>query len=96
MSKDNSFPSHLQLVSVLHVRASPKDGATVAFADVKIGPVTVLGVSIVKNRSGGFFVGLPVRFGKTGKAFALVEIDEPQRSDVFRIVLAAASEYTQD
>ena len=83
-----------QFIFVLNVRPSPKVGSVVAYADVKIGPVSVYGFSVVKNKNGGYFVGLPVRFGKTGdKTFPLVEVDEPFRSEVIRAVLEAAKPF---
>jgi hypothetical protein len=80
------------LLSVLNVRPSPKPGGqTVAFADVRLGPVTIHGFSVVKNRNGhGYFVGLPVRFGSNGKAFSLVELDEPVRSQIMKLIMDAA------
>jgi len=80
------------LLSVSNVRPSPKAGGqTVAFADVRLGPVTIHGFSVVKNRNGnGYFVGLPVRFGSNGKAFSLVEVDEPVRGQIMKMVMDAA------
>jgi hypothetical protein len=81
-------------IEVINVRPSPKPGqATVAYADVKIGGVTIRGFSIVKNKSGnGYFVGLPVRFGATGKAFQLIDMEETLRVIVAKLVLASAKD----
>jgi len=80
------------VILVLNVRPSPKRGGqTVAFADVRIGPVMIHGFSIVKNRNGnGYFVGLPVRFGTNGKAFSLVDVEEPVRGQIMKRVMDAA------
>jgi hypothetical protein len=66
----------------------------VAYADVKVGPTTIYGVSVVRNKFGGHFVGLPVRFGTKGtKTFPLVDVDEPVRGEVIKAVLRAAAEF---
>ena len=81
-------------IEVTNVRPSPKPGqATIAYADVKIGALTIRGFSIVRNKSGnGHFVGLPVRFGSTGKAFPLIEMEDSLRGNVAKLVLAAAKD----
>ena len=81
-------------IEVMNVRPSPKPGqATIAYADVKIGGVTIRGFSIVKNKNGnGYFVGLPVRFGATGKAFPLIDMEDTLRATVARLVLADAKD----
>ena len=84
-------PTFLDLISVLNVRPSPKPGQTIAYADVRVGPVIILGFPVVKNRKGsGHFVGLPVRFGTTGKAFDLIQVDDVTRSHICKLVMSAA------
>ncbi len=77
-----SFP-----VSVINMRPNPKSGGSVlAYADVRVGPVTILGVSIVKNKNGGEFVALPSRSGGS-KWFPVVEVDEPVKQQIIKSVL---------
>ena len=81
-------------ILIVNIRPSPKLGAVVAYVDVKVGPTTLYGLSVVRNKNGGYFVGLPVRFGTNGnKTFPLVEIDEPFRGEVIKAVLRAAEEF---
>ena len=94
-SNRSGFSGHDQSISILQVRPSPKPGATVAYADAQVGPVTILGVAVVRNKSGECFVSLPVRFGNRGTAFQIVEVAEPVRTELFKVVLAAAHEYTE-
>jgi len=94
-SNRNGFSDHDQSISILQVRPSPKPGATVAYVDAQVGAVTILGISVVRNKSGDFFVSLPVRFGTSGKAFQIVEVAEPVRTQLFKLVLDSAREYTQ-
>jgi hypothetical protein len=74
-------------VSVVRIRPTPKPGGvTLGYADVSIGPVTIFGISIVRNKAGGEFVAFPSRSGK-GRWFPGVEIDEPFRTEVIDLVL---------
>ena len=94
--KPSGFSDDDQSISILQVRPSPKPGATVAYADAQVGAVTVLGVAVVRNKkSGGFFVSLPVRFGTGGKAFQIVDVAEPVRTELFKQVLDATRGYTE-
>ena len=46
------------IISVDQIRPSPKGGKTLAYADVRIGPVFIFGISVVENNDGkGHFVG---------------------------------------
>ena len=95
-SNRNGFSDHDQSISILQVRPSPKPGATVAYADVQVGAVTILGVAVVRNRSGGYFVSPPSRPGTSrGKFFQIVEVSEPVRTELFKLVLEHAREYTE-
>jgi hypothetical protein len=78
------------VISVDQIRPSPKGGKTLAYADVRIGPVCIFGVSVVENKDGkGHFVGFPFVRGATRK-FPIVEIpDESIRTQVCVLVLDA-------
>jgi DNA-binding cell septation regulator SpoVG len=80
-------------IQVTNTRASPKtDGATVAYADVHIGPVLIHGVSVIKNKHGGHFVSFPSREGNK-RWFVIVDIEEPARAQVIEYVLEATRQY---
>jgi hypothetical protein len=76
-------------VSIINIRPNPKPGGSVlAYVDVKVGLVTVCGVSIVKNKNGGEFVAFPSRAG--GKQwFDIVKVDEPLKARIINCVLEA-------
>jgi len=84
-------PSENQFIFVLHLRPSPKPGAVKGYADVQYHAVTIKGVSIVQH-NGGHFTGLPNNVGKNGKRFPIVEVSEPERSQIEKLVLAKARE----
>ena len=75
---------------VVKVRRSPKEGAVKAYADVQYHAVPIKGLSIVQH-NGGYFVGFPSNVGKNGKRFAIVEISEPERSQMAKLVLESAN-----
>ena len=78
-------------ITLLQIRPNPNSaGATVAYADVQVGPVPILGISVVRSKRGGEFVAFPSRQGSSnGKWFPLVEISEPTRRQVIDTALAA-------
>lgn len=85
--QDQSNNSEDFPVSVINMRPNPKPGGSVlAYADVKVGPVTILGVSVVRNKNGGEFVALPSRSGGS-KWFPIVEVDEPTKGRIINCVL---------
>jgi DNA-binding cell septation regulator SpoVG len=76
-------------IAVEQIRHSPKPGPTLAYADVRVGPLVINGVSVVQNpNGGGLFVGLPFNRGQTRK-FPIVNIDEPVQEQVRQLVLEA-------
>jgi hypothetical protein len=87
-SKTISLDSPEIVISVDQIRPSPKGGKTLAYADVRIGPVFIFGISIVENKDGkGHFVGFPFTHGSARK-FPIVEIlHESIRTQVCLLVL---------
>jgi len=89
MSNVIHLQSSNQHVLVLQVRPSPKPGAVKAYADLKYHGATIKGISVVEH-AGGHFVGFHSNIGKNGKGFPIVELDEPERSQIAKLVLEAA------
>ena len=73
------------------MRPSPKEGAVKAYADIQYHGVTIKGLSIVQH-NGGHFVGFPSNVGRNGKRFPVVEVSEPERSQIAKLVLEAAKD----
>jgi hypothetical protein len=85
------FPQQNQSdsVSIINMRPNPKPGgSTLAYADVKVGPITILGISVVRNKNGGEFVAFPARSGN-GRWFPVVEVEEPAKHRVVDLILEA-------
>ena len=79
-------------VQILRIRPNPRpDVPTKAYGDVLLWQsVTIRGVAIVAStRGSGFFISFP-SIGKNGKFFAIVEIAEPLRSLIEKLLLAEA------
>lgn len=84
-------------IRVLSTRANTTkpNSAVVCYADVSIGLISIFGISVLKNKKGGgYWVALPANFGKSGKTFPVVAIEEPLRGELFRSVLEACKDYT--
>jgi hypothetical protein len=97
MSYLKQIPLDLPSLSICveQIRPSPKPGLTLAYADVRIGPVVVFGVSVVQNKNGGgHFVGLPFTRGSSRK-FPIVELDEEVNKQVALLVLEAWEEMSK-
>jgi hypothetical protein len=83
------------IISVEQIRHSPKSGPTLAYADIRVGPVTIFGVSVVENKNGkGNFVGLPFVRGSARK-FPIIELDEETKAKVYSLVLEAWEELSK-
>jgi DNA-binding cell septation regulator SpoVG len=91
MSNVTPPPSGDQFISVRQIRQSPKPGAVKGYADIQYHGVTIKGVSIVQH-NGGYFIGLPSNVGKNGKRFPIVEVSEPERSQIEKLLLNTAKE----
>jgi hypothetical protein len=92
-----AIPSDLPdlFIAVEQIRHSPKSGPTLAYADVRVGPVTIFGVSVVENKNGkGYFVGLPFVRG-SARRFPIVELDEETKAKVYLLVLEAWEELSR-
>jgi hypothetical protein len=87
--QDQSDYSESLAVSIMNMRPNPKPGGSVlAYADVRVGPLTICGVSVVKNKSGGEFVALPARAGGR-QWFDIVKVDEPLKGRIINSVMEA-------
>ncbi len=78
-------------ISVEQIRRSPKAGPTLAYADVRIGPVVIFGVSVVQDKNGGLFVGFPFTRGQS-RRFPIVAVDEETKKVVCLLVMEAWDE----
>ena len=96
LSKVQPFRSSLPVdhVVVTQVRAASTPGAVKGYADIRYYGASIHGLSIVEHK-GGYFVGFPSVLGKkNGKRFPIVEFAEPERSEIAKLVLAAAKDLT--
>lgn len=97
MSNHKTIPLNLPnlSISVEQIRHSPKPGPTLAYADVRIGPVVIFGVSVVQDKNGGHFVGLPFTRGQS-RRFPIVSIDDETKKQVCLLVLEAWDELPKE
>lgn len=97
MMETNIVPFNFPVreIRILNTRANSKvDSPIVAYVDVAIGPISIYGISILRNKKGdGFWVGLPVNFGKTGKTFPIVSIEQPLYGELCKAILDACHQY---
>ena len=70
-------------------RRDPPDSSTLALATVRIGPITVHHVALLRLGATGFAVGMPRRFHADIGWRAIVELDDAIGSEV-RAALTAA------
>ena len=80
---------------ILKIRSTKSDGAIKGHADIEVQELTICGLKIIQNKTGGHFVGWPAnRYpGKNGAAdkwFPVVECKEPLQSHIAKSVLEEA------
>lgn len=89
LDNGNSTKLTDQQISVLRVTPSNTGNNLLAYINVRIGLLTILGFRLFRNKKGGHFVRAPSK--QSGdQYYPVVTIDEPLKSQIDKAVLQAS------